>query len=72
MENFAAHPLVAYSNAKDRTCWVRFLEVVRVFIKKKKTFQNSIKKNVCRFQKCLANQTLKEASDGNSNVLQAV
>ena len=41
----------------------------RGFHKKKKTFQNSIEKNVCRFQKCLANRALKEASDGNSNVL---
>ena len=35
---------------------------------KEKTFQNSIKKDVCRFQKCLANRALKEASDGTSTM----
>ena len=33
-----------------------------------KTFQSPIKKILCRFQKCLANRALKEASDGNSTM----
>ena len=36
--------------------------------KEKKTFQNSIKIYVCRFQKCLAYRALKEAKDSNSTM----
>ena len=36
--------------------------------KKKNTFQNSIKRYVCRFQKCLAYRALKEAKGGNSTM----